>query len=90
MVFIMDFQEVLMFELNGNYSKLDLNKIESVEALRLFDDYDDPVHIRWPNFIEDMKDISKIFSGREFKITVSSFELSDEEKSFIFINGKLK
>lgn len=86
----MDFQEVLMFELNGNYSKLDLNKIESVEALRLFDDYDDPVHIRWPNFIEDMKDISKIFSGREFKITVSSFELSDEEKSFIFINGKLK
>jgi hypothetical protein len=86
----MDFQEVLMFELSGNYSKLDLNKIESVEALRLFDDYDDPVHIRWPNFIEDMKDISKIFSGREFKITVSSFELSDEEKSFIFINGKLK
>lgn len=86
----MDFQEVLMFELNGNYSKLDLNKIESVEALRLFDNYDDPVHIRWPNFIEDMKDISKIFSGREFKITVSSFELSDEEKSFIFINGKLK
>lgn len=86
----MDFQEVLMFELNGNYSKLDLNKIESVEALRLFDDYDDPVHIRWPNFIEDMKNISKIFSGREFKITVSSFELSDEEKSFIFINGKLK
>ena len=55
----MDFQEVLMFELNGNYSKLDLNKIESVEALRLFDNYDDPVHIRWPNFIEDMKDISK-------------------------------
>lgn len=86
----MDFQEVLMFELNGNYSKLDLNKIESVEALRLFDDYEDPVHIRWPNFIEDMKDISKIFSGREFKITVSSFELSDEEKSFIFIDGKLK
>ena len=86
----MDFQEVLMFELSGNYSKLDLNKIESVEALRLFDDYDDPVHIRWPNFIEDMKDISKIFSGREFKITVSSFELSDEEKSFIFINGRLK
>lgn len=86
----MDFQEVLIFELKGNYSKLDLNKIESVEALRLFDDYDDPVHIRWPNFIEDMKDISKIFSGREFKITVSSFELSDEEKSFIFINGKLK
>lgn len=86
----MDFQEVLMFELNGNYSKLDLNKIESVEALRLFDDYDDPVHIRWPNFIEDMKYISKIFSGREFKITVSSFELVDEEKSFTFVNGKLK
>nr|DAO89422.1 MAG TPA: hypothetical protein [Caudoviricetes sp.] len=86
----MDFQEVLMFELSGNYSKLDLNKIESVEALRLFDDYDDPVHIRWPNFIEDMKDISKIFSGREFKITVSSFELSDEEEFFTFINGKLK
>lgn len=86
----MDFQEVLMFELSGNYSKLDLNKIESVEALRLFDDYDDPVHIRWPNFIEDMKDISKMFSGREFKITVSSFELSDEEEFFTFINGKLK
>lgn len=86
----MDFQEVLMFELNGNYSKLDLNKIESVEALRLFDNYDDPVHIRWPNFIEDMKDISKIFSGREFKITVSSFELGDEEEFFTFINGKLK
>lgn len=86
----MDFQEVLMFELNGNYSKLDLNKIESVEALRLFDDYDDPVHIRWPNFIEDMKNISKMFPSREFKIVVSSFELGDEEKSFIFINGKLK
>ena len=86
----MDFQEVLMFELNGNYSKLDLNKIESVEALRLFDDYDDPVHIRWPNFIQDMKDMSKIFSGREFKITVSSFELSNEEESFTFVNGKIK
>lgn len=86
----MDFQEVLIFELNGNYSKLDLNKIESVEALRLFDDYDDPVHIRWPNFIQDMKDMSKIFSGREFKITVSSFELSNEEESFTFVNGKIK
>lgn len=86
----MDFQEVLIFELKGNYSKLDLNKIGSVEALRLFDDYDDPVHIRWPNFIEDMKDISKIFFDREFKITVSSFELGDEEEFFTFINGKLK
>lgn len=86
----MYFQEVLMFELNGNYSKLDLNKIESVEALRLFDDYDGPVHIRWPNFIEDMKDISKTFSGQEFKITVSSFELGDEEESYVFINGKIK
>lgn len=86
----MDFQEVLIFELKGNYSKLDLNKIESVEALRLFDDYDDPVHIRWPNFVEDMKNISKMFSSREFKIVVSSFELVDEEKSFTFINGKLK
>lgn len=86
----MDFQEVLIFELKGNYSKLDLNKIESVEALRLFDDYDDPVHIRWPNFIEDMKNISKTFSGREFKIRVSSFELCDEDEFFTFINGKLK
>lgn len=86
----MDFQEVLMFELNGNYSKLDLNKIESVEALRLFDDYDDPVHIRWPNFIKDMKDISKTFSGREFKIIVSSFDLNNVEESFTFTNGKLK
>lgn len=86
----MDFQEVLMFELNGNYSKLDLNKIESVEALRLFDDYDDPVHIRWPNFVEDMKNISKMFPSREFKITVSSFDLNNMEESFTFINGKLK
>lgn len=86
----MDFQEVLMFELKGNYSKLDLNKIESVEALRLFDDYDDPVHIRWPNFIEDMKDISRMFPSREFKIVVSSFELSNEEESFTFVNGKIK
>ena len=86
----MDFQEVLMFELNGNYSKLDLNKIESVEALRLFDNYDDPVHIRWSNFIKDMKDISKTFSSREFKIIVSSFDLNNVEESFTFINGKLK
>lgn len=86
----MDFQEVLMFELNGNYSKLDLNKIESVEALRLFDDYDDPVHIRWPNFVEDMKNISKMFPSREFKIIVSSFDLNNMEESFTFINGKLK
>ena len=81
---------MLMFELKGNYSKLDLNKIESVEALRLFDDYDDPVHIRWPNFIEDMKDISRMFPSREFKIVVSSFELSNEEESFTFVNGKIK
>lgn len=86
----MDFQEVLIFELKGNYFKLDLNKIKSVEALRLFDDYDDPVHIRWSNFIEDMKDISKIFPSREFKITVSSFDLNNVEESFTFIDGKLK
>lgn len=86
----MDFQEVLMFELNGNYSKLDLNKIGSVEALRLFDDYDDPVHIRWPNFVEDMKNISKMFPSREFKITVFSFDLNNMKESFTFINGKIK
>lgn len=86
----MDFQEVLIFELKGNYSKLDFNKIESVEALRLFDDYDDPVHIKWPNFVEDMKNISKMFPSREFKIIVSSFDLSNTEESFTFTNGKIK